>query len=411
MDWSSSLDYQLELMGSTTLRPTADVRGALFRSDSTGGDFVSAPTRASFGANLSTDLYGFFPGIGPFTQFRHRISPQVSWRYSPEVTTDPELAAIPGFPQASGSAQNRLSVSLSQSIEAKMGPESPAAGDTVTGVGANPAAEATARDTMPPSDTASAGGRGQAPGTAGTSAVGGTRRKVTLLSLSTSSLEFDFERAKEDLPTLVTEQMSANVNSDLLRGLSLNMTYDLFEGTGNERRFSPVLTQLGTSFSFRSGTGLGQIFGLGGGAGGGRTQTFPSTRSRDQFTNPAYRREDDRRGIPEGSRGSGPWDLSLRYSLSRSRPGEGGRESQNLSGTLRLEPTPNWSIWWDTSYNFTAGEFGQHTLELERDLHRWRATFRFIKSPNGNFLFDVMVQLTDAPDLKVEYDQRTQTSQ
>lgn len=430
VDWSSSLDYQLDLVGNTSLRPTADLSGALFRSDSTGGDFVAAPTRASFGADLSTDLYGFFPGFGPFTQLRHRISPQVTWRYAPPVTTDPELAEIPGFPGATGTARNRLSVSLSQTIEAKLegedeGRSGAGARDTTRSgdVGARTrpdTATAPAGAEDAPLDTAAAvtdtsadsrsSSAGQAPGGRSGAGSGTDGRKVTLLSLSTSALEFDFERAKEDLPVLVTEQLTANVNSDLLRGLALNMTFDLFEGEEKERSLSPFLTRLGTSFSFRSGTSLGQIFGLGdGGEGRGGVRApsrFQSTRR------PGSSRRRDR-GIPPEARGSGPWDLRVRYSLTRGRPQAtgSGRESQSLSGTLRLEPTPNWSVWWDTSYNFTSGEFSQHILELERDLHRWRATFRFQKSPNGNFLFDVMVQLTDAPDIKLDYDQRTQTGQ
>ncbi len=445
LDWSSSLDYQLGLVGNTVARPSADVSGAVFRSDSTGGQFLSAPIRASVGVSLSTDLYGFFPGIGPFSQFRHRISPQVSWRYSPEVTTDRDRAEIPGFPEASGEARNRLSVSLNQTIEAKV----EAAGSELEGEGEAPAVPDTTvldtvapdtvapdtatRDTTPGDTAAAPAGRDTAAGSGGEEAAGaGTGadadqegRKITILSLNTSPLEFDFERRKEDLPVLVTEEISANVDSDLLRGLSLRMSYDLFEGSGNQRIFSPFLTRLSTSFSFRSGMDLGEALGLGlggdddeagrddargrpgGGFGAGRGGALG--RPGGGF-DPRGRRGRDR-GIPPEARGSGPWDLSLDYSLSRGRPGEAGQENQTVSGTLRLEPTPNWSVWWRTQYNVTSGEFGSHQLELERDLHRWRATFRFMKSPNGNFLFDVLVQLIDAPEVQVDYNQRTRAGQ
>jgi hypothetical protein len=45
-------------------------------------------------------------------------------------------------------------------------------------------------------------------------------------------------------------------------------------------------------------------------------------------------------------------------------------------------------------------------VRLDRDLHDWRATFSFVQSPNGNFLFNFFIQLIDQPDIKFEYDQR-----
>ena len=62
---------------------------------------------------------------------------------------------------------------------------------------------------------------------------------------------------------------------------------------------------------------------------------------------------------------------------------------------------------WNTQYNFTTSEFGQHVLRLDRDLHRWRATFSFTKAPNGNFSFDFFITLTDQREIKFQYDQRT----
>ena len=65
---------------------------------------------------------------------------------------------------------------------------------------------------------------------------------------------------------------------------------------------------------------------------------------------------------------------------------------------------------WQTSYNFTQGTFGQHVVRLDRDLHDWRATFTFIRSPNGNFSFSFYIALIAEPDLKFDYDQRSYSS-
>jgi hypothetical protein len=72
-----------------------------------------------------------------------------------------------------------------------------------------------------------------------------------------------------------------------------------------------------------------------------------------------------------------------------------------------FSPTPGWSVTWNTQYNLTTGDFGQHDLRLERDLHRWHATFAFVKAPNGNFGFDFFITLLDQQAIKFQYDQRS----
>ena len=36
--------------------------------------------------NLRTDIYGFFPGFGPFEAIRHKMSPGFDFSYAPEVS-------------------------------------------------------------------------------------------------------------------------------------------------------------------------------------------------------------------------------------------------------------------------------------------------------------------------------------
>ena len=66
------------------------------------------------------------------------------------------------------------------------------------------------------------------------------RRNVVLLGINSSPLTFDWSR--EDESPLTTDRWSHRINSDLLRGLSLNMSLDLFEGTGEDRTFAPILS-------------------------------------------------------------------------------------------------------------------------------------------------------------------------
>ncbi|HSM08024.1 MAG TPA: putative LPS assembly protein LptD [Gemmatimonadota bacterium] len=391
LSWNTGASFRIGLVGSTTLSPTASLSGTRFRSEDTGGDFVSAPGRASLGAGLTTDVYGFLPGFGPFSRIRHKVSPRFDYAYSPAVEVDSALAAIPGFPGAAGAAgaaTNTLSIGLNQTFEAKLG-----------------RAEA-------PADTAEAGddaevGAAAASVTAAGAFVDGTAptrpkrdRIIQLLGIRTSALRFDFERAKRGEPVLVSDRIDNSLTSDLLSGLSINLSHDLFEGSGDERRFAPFLTALSASFSLSSGQGLADIFGLG--SSGRTSPAMTPTTSMDRYSDPEIYGSAD-----PFEEGAGPWNLSLNYGMQRARPEEGGAESQSLSGNLSFRPTTSWSIRWNTQYNLTDSEFGQNVITLDRDLHDWLASFRFARAPNGNTIFQVSISLKAAPDVRTEYQQRT----
>ncbi|MDX1396320.1 MAG: putative LPS assembly protein LptD, partial [Gemmatimonadota bacterium] len=120
VDYSGSADYQIDLVGSTTLRPTVALNASQFQSDLTGGRYIAAPTRLQVGATLSTDVYGFFPGFGPFERIRHKVSPRFVYSYSPATEVADSLLSIPGFPVSESAAQNRLGIALNQTFEAKL---------------------------------------------------------------------------------------------------------------------------------------------------------------------------------------------------------------------------------------------------------------------------------------------------
>ncbi|MFW6085031.1 MAG: putative LPS assembly protein LptD, partial [Gemmatimonadota bacterium] len=391
LDWTSRASLRVGLVGSTTFSPTASLSGARFRSEETENEYVPAPGRASIGARLTTDLYGFLPGFGPFSRLRHKLSPAFTYSYSPAVEVDSALASIPGFPGASGDARNVLEISLNQTFEAKLPGESEPAGEA--------GADTLIGGPLPVTDSAVAAGPAV---TADPSEPRRPERDriITLLGIRTSALRFDFERASRGEPVLVSERISNTVESDLLRGVSIRITHDLFEGTGEDREFAPFVTSLNAGFGVSSGQGLGDIFGLGG--GGPSPPTQAPTSSTDRF------RDREAYGAADSfGDGAGPWSATVNYSLQRSRPSEGDTESQSVSGSLSLRPTTHWSIRWTTQYNLTDGEFGQNVITLDRDLHRWLASFQFVRSPNGNTVFQVSVSLKDAPEIRGEYHQRT----
>jgi hypothetical protein len=365
------------------------------------------------------------------------------------VEVSDSIASIPGIPVPSGAAQNRLQINFNQTFEAKLKPrlqeeaqreqvqvlgpmeapevrqrpplpgELPDEGPLpeepledelpLEGPGAEVMADSVAADSLALSaalaqaDSAEAAGAGQDTRSRLDQVARrrpATEQSVVLLSLNSTPLVFDFER--KDQPKLVTERWRTNITSDLLRGVATNIEFDLFRGSGVDRDFSMYLSSVGASFGFGSSRSLGSIFGIG---RSGRDQPLALANSSQRLD--SRRRlnsfdPDDR--FDGGS--TGPWNVQFNYSLVRSRPEEGGDESQSVGGTISLRPTPNWRMRWTTQYNITQGQFGAQIVTLERDLHRWQAIFGFSKSPNGNLIFNFSIGLKDAPELQFGYDQQ-----
>lgn len=446
LSYRAQADYQVDLIGSTTFRPTVSVDASQFQSEDTNGEFVTAPMRLRIGAALGTDLYAFLPGFGPFERIRHKVSPRFQFDYSPAIEASDSLLSIPGFPVSNSKVENRLNITLNQTFEAKLGEEVEldaeaaallegrsleddslaAAADSVTssadslaaaadsgmvvadeGAAAPPEADAPATDARGVLE-AGPGARGADTGDPSAPRRAQPRRNVVMLGINSSPLLFDFSRENE--PALTTDRWSHRINSDLLRGLSLNMSLDLFEGTGEDRTFAPILSSLTGSFTFSSASGLGGLLGLGGGGGGSGGSSDPASRLRNASNSRFRLQSFDENPDPQdpGMRTGSPWTLSLTYSMQRGREDESARDRQSLNAVLSLNPTPNWRLAWRTSYNLTDREFGEHLITLDRALHRWMATFMFARSPNGNFIFQMSVNLRDAPDLKFDYDQQTQ---
>ncbi|HEX7238764.1 MAG TPA: putative LPS assembly protein LptD, partial [Longimicrobiaceae bacterium] len=222
--WSSSISYQQNLVGSTFIAPNLSVsqqlkRDTLSRALGRSG-YVSAPTRVNFGASLNTDLFGFFPGVGPIERIRHHVRPGISYSYSPRIVQNAFQDSV--FGRANAMAQNRVSLTLDQTFEGKL-------------------RSATPRVALPSDSTADStrAGSGTAP-----PAPPPDSRKVTLLAFNISALEYDFERAagvdtiggsplgsrygllvpRSWKDGFTTDQISSSIRSDYLQGLNLQLS-------------------------------------------------------------------------------------------------------------------------------------------------------------------------------------------
>ena len=395
IDWNTGINLPALFASSWKLQPRLGIQNStsgpfLLRNRNTRGGFVRQGKRVSLSAGLTPTVFGFFPGVGPIGGIRHAITPVVQWNWSPEASVPEEYARALDptgrLPVRRSPAQHRISLSLNQTFEGKLRP--------------------------PPGDTTSD------PRNA---------RKIKLLSLQTSAIAYDFEQAKDSARTgWLTQTLTNQFSSDLLRGFSLSTTHDLWDGRAgtDSARFSPFLTRVSARFSISESTIRG-ILGLITGRPAAEPPTEPPQTPDPAVAEPVplipqvpgdrFRDFDQRPRAPAGARR--PFTASVTFDDQRFRTPENEGDvpvvSRNANRTLGLafqfDPTANWSVSWTTQYNLTTKEFGQHVVRLERDLHRWRATFQFLKSPNGNFAFNFFISLLDQPDIRFNYDQRTLT--
>jgi hypothetical protein len=410
INWSTGVSFQQRLVGSTTFTPGLSLRGELVQGDTTGGDRVAGPTRMDFTAALRTDLFGFLPGVGPIERIRHKISPSFTYSYSPAPTVTARQEEV--FGALNVREQNRISIGISQTFEGKprQSTDSTATqalgGIQGIGGGAQPGDSLT-QTLAPQAQDTSTGPRRQQ-----------RIQPITLLSISTDAVVYDWVQARDGIGGVQTAEVGNNIQSDLLRGLQLSFAHDLFDEKTDSagvmtRDFKPHLSRLTMSFSIDADSWFARLIGLG--RSREEAQQAPPEEAPQDTGRVAPQVEDT--GAQFGLLGNsndrmaprmptGTWRASLNYTMRRPRSGSPGNEDQMLTANMSLQPTAQWSLNWSTGYSFTRGEFTDHILTLTRAMHDWDANFDFVKAQNGNFSFQFRVQLRANPEFKIDYDQR-----
>jgi len=195
-------------------------------------------------------------------------------------------------------------------------------------------------------------------------------------------------------------------------------------------KFDPFLQSLSASFSLspRTFAALGALLGLGHGpeaTKGGAPAAAPGAPPGTLGPGPRAMGGGfgGLGGPPGGFAGGGGrgFSLNVQFSLQRTRPQQPRSDSlgnvislpglsggnQQMSLSMAFSPTPHWTASWNTNYDFETKRFPQHYVRLERDLHRWHASFAFSRTASGNFAFNFYVALLDEPDIKFDYDQQS----
>ena len=412
-NFETGLNLPLILRSTYKITPSIGMTnittGPLFlRSAASNGKWVAQGKKIQVGLSASPTWFGISNGgLGPFSKFRYTFAPQMSVRWSPTAKVSDEYAkasgALGGLGLADVPASTLVSVSLHQVIEGKV----------------RQAAKDTNRDpayllTLP---------------------------KRQIISLSTSSIGYDFEQAKlKGHSGWTTGAITNSFTSDLVPGLNVSTTHDLFEGafSSDTAKFSPFLTSANVSFSVTGRTfrPLARLFGL------VKKDSVPGPTTPNPAASLAssspfalapspYR---NGAGLAGGLPRAG-FSASVTYTLSRQRPfgaptlpqstEPGGVNPLDPFGlgtlipittplpakqvglTTSFSPTQFWTVSWTTNYDITAHKFQSHQIHLQRDLHDWRAAFDFTKGPNGNFMLLFSMYLVNLPDLKFDYNQTT----
>ena len=441
--WSTSVNYQRNLIGSTTITPRLSLSGRQIRSDtsSVGSGYTAAPSRVAFGAQLKSDVYGFYSG----GRVRHKFSPTFDYAYTPRTEPTEIQAAV--FGPRGAQPRNEIVIGLNQTIEMRVGEE----------------VEDSAAAAAPVDRNAEPRRLPQS-------------RKLSVLAWRTSAVTYDFEQASElghyTRGFADNLKLRNQLSSDLLRGFTVSVEHSLFDDseatpTGGTRTFSPSLSSMNLSFSLNNRT---PVFGWLGSLLPGRRRAAdaeadtadtagapveePSPADEDapgdrpaeetgaeqsdaaggdpfdplgedpEFEDPSGFESEDMgeativpggraRGRSAGAGrtgggrrgGVGDWNASISYSLTRAR-GAGSGGSQMLQTSLNFNLTEKWSVRARSSYDIEVGVFNDHTISLQRDLHRWEADFAFRQTPTGNWSFVVEVALKDNRDLHFDYEQR-----
>lgn len=436
IDWDFGFNLPQFFQGKWNLTPSVTFRNVdpgqfTVRTERSGSAFVSQSKRPSYGLSISPTLFARLQkGIGPIAAIRHSITPQITYSYSPKAfVSDAYLGAL-GRTRAGylgALPQNRVSLTLNQVFEAKLRTD--------------------------------------------TSAVpGAVPKKIKLLSVNFSPIEYDFELAKATGRLgFATERFSYNLTSDLLPGLSFHVDYSLFDAPviSDTAHFSPYPETVGAALSLGHGSGglglLGRFIGWMTGEKRAAIDTArpatDTTRRGGTLQTPQFAAGRSHPALVDLPTARG-WQASLNFSSNHPRPPHGSNVIQvdpraqcdvfrgvnplqydiclrqlppsntdysqtsttgggvvyhfpattSITGNMTFNLTPNWAASWQTSYDVVRHEFASQVVSLQRDLHDWKAMFGFQQASNGNFAFNFLITLKPAPDVQFPYNQRSYRS-
>lgn len=450
LDWDTGINLPQFSQGQWNLTPTvtlSNVDGGPFaiRNTRSNGDWIRQSKRLVYGLSVAPTLFGIFPGVGPVRRIRHSLNPTLAFNYAPAADVSDEWLEALGKTRVGylgAIQQSSITLGLSQNVEIKLRGKPDSTGLEQDGE----KVRLLSLQTSP-------------------FAYNFERYRIKRDSARRRGLE-----APAWTTGLETNRFNFTLRSDLLPGFDLGMDWSLFQGDvqSDTATFDPFREQVRFSLSLDPQNpivrAIARTFGLGAGPGpGGAAPSGAPAAPQGQQANAM----DPFRGtmgpvtpaqqmLPTGQ----GWRASLTFSSQRQRPPRGGPPLQtlnpreacrsllpntfqfdqcvlnpallaptqlpptagvglppvlappvtNASWNMGFNLTPKWTAQWSTSYDFVSKQFAAQVVSFQRELHDWRATFAFTQAPNGAVFFNFFIALKAEPNLKFNYDRRTQGS-
>jgi hypothetical protein len=299
----------------------------------------------------------------------------------------------------------------------------------------------------------------------------GTNVRLLSLNFTSLTYDFERTKGRASRWTgFTSETWGYSATSELLPGFDFSSNYSLFEGStlSDSAKFKPFLTGITASFNVSRDqnpfTALARLFGkavpepnkagtpgtdqvrprpddknaaalaaqpVAGSARGGDRYIVPPTqgwKASFSFSRSSPRPPVGPNVIDFNPRdrcvaqvGTDPFLLDACLANQRAQPTTDTPVTSQTAGAqaYRIPPTtsvnsdmsfnltPRWAAHWTTTYDVERHEFASHIVQLQRELHDWRAIFGFTQSPNGNFAFNFTIALKAEPDIKFDYNRAT----
>ncbi len=224
-------------------------------------------------------------------------------------------------------------------------------------------------------------------------------QKIRLLNLD-ASIGYNFAADSLNFSDI---SMSARTQISEYFNFSSSAVYTLYDYAGNQRI---------NKFLISEGKGLFRLtnltFSMGTSLSGEKIQSAFAGNQEEVLPEDEFGLQEERsgyKGIYEEKESdfSIPWDISLNYSYSFSKPtASGSATSSSISGGFNFNLTPNWKISASGSYDFNNRRFAAPSIVISRDLHCWLMNFTW--NPIGTYRgyrFEIRVKAPQLQDLKV----------
>jgi hypothetical protein len=460
IDWQVRAALPALFSGTWNLTPSVslvnvDPAAMWVRTERTGGRYVAQTKRVQGGLSVAPTFFALFePRFGPWSRIRHAVNTNLSWSFAPAADVSNEFLAALGRTRQGylGSLrQNALSLSFNTNIEAKMRvrrdstaqPELPADSMPRPLAPSNPE-EAGPKLTLLAMNfdaltwdferAKQSGGMGLT-----TDRFGFTARSDLLPGLDFSAGFSLFQGSTLSdtavfKPFLTDVRAAFSLNRDRNPFLLLARLFgravptlapELSDPTSIQEETADLQAQITreqmTAQQVATGAGRSSYIGLPPSKEWAWALNFSLGRQRPPVGEGIVIELDDTSICTDPSRGLDPFaQQRCIEEIQAARLGDPNADQTTAGAPFRRLPTTatiqsnlsvpitsNWAGAWQTSYDFESRKFASHAINLEREMHDWRATFSILHAPNGNFAFSFFIALKAQPDLKFDYNRQS----